>query len=336
MENPLKRFGAWGIALRRNLFVWARIKLSFLYLVIIAGILAFYSFAIYRNVADRVREDPSRVQGSEEQGFSDRAIDETKDFILIIDGVVFVVAAGLSYLLAGYTLRPIRDALTAQESFSADASHELRTPLTVMRTDIEVLLRSGERIPERTRKVLLSNLEEIRSLSSLSEELLSLARGGATGTEAWTNLDLAAIVRNITERFNGLAATSGIALSVSVADPVSVRGDGRSLERVLINLLSNALAYTPRGGSVTVTLARKGRSAVLTVADTGIGIPKVDLPHVFDRFYKVDHARTDGGSGAGLGLSIVRQIVDRHHGTICLESEPKRGTTVSVWLPVVG
>ena len=335
MENPFKPSGAWGTALRRDLFLRARIKLSALYLVIVAVILALYSWAIYTNVADRAGDNPyrSQVGNPEEQAFYDRAIDETRDVILLIDGAVLVISAGLSYLLAGYTLRPIREALAAQEAFSADASHELRTPLAVMRTDIEVLLRSGEAIPEKVRRVLMSNLEELRSLSLMSEELLALARGNTASEEAWQRTDLAALVRTTADKFKNFAAAKGIVFAVSADGPVPVRGNSRSLERVVMNLLANALAYTPEGKSVAVHALREGKAAVLTVADTGVGIAKKDLPHVFDRFYKADRARTEGGSGAGLGLAIVRQIVEQHHGTIRIESTEGEGTTVIVRLP---
>ncbi len=333
MENPLKRFGAWGIGLRRDLFLWARIKLSVLYLVVVACILAFYSWAIYTNVVDRVRDNPYRIQNPEEQAFYDRAVDEARDFILIIDGVVLAATAGFGYLLAGYTLKPIREALEAQEAFSADASHELRTPLAVMRTDIEVLLRSGEPVPEKARKVLRSNLEEIQSLSLMSEELLALSRGGAGSVASWTDIDFGVLVRGAADKFKNLAAERGIRLLIGDVAAIRVRGDARSLERVLTNVLANALAYTPREGTIEMSLARNQGKAELVIADTGIGIAKNDLLHVFDRFYKADHARTDGESGAGLGLSIVRQIVERHRGTIHLESAIGKGTTVFVMLP---
>jgi signal transduction histidine kinase len=333
MENLLRPFVAWVTALRHDLFRWAKIKLSFLYLAILAVILALYSAAIYTNVADHVRDYPLRIQNPGEQTLSDEAVDATRHMIFLVDGIVFVIAAGFSYLLAGYTLRPIRRALESQEAFAADASHELRTPLAVMRTDIEVFLRSGEPVSVAARDVLESNLEEVTSLSLLAEELLALSRGVTESSTHWINIELGVLVRAVGEKFKNLAAEKKIPLTMGKLDPVRVLGESRSLERVFVNLFMNAIAYTPRGGKISVSVSHREGWAEVKITDTGIGIAPSDIPHIFDRFYKVDSARTEGKSGAGLGLSIVRQIVEQHQGTVHIESVFGKGTTVTVRIP---
>lgn len=335
MANPSRHSGARATDLRSDIFAWARIKLSALYLLIIAAILIAYSAAIYTNANERARDNSGSIRSPEEQTFYDRTVDQTRSLIFLVDGVVFVVSAGLSYLLAGYTLKPIRKALEAQAEFSADASHELRTPLTVMRTGIEVLLRSGEPLSRKTEKVLQSNLEEIQSMSLMSEQLLALSRGEESATGTFQNVNLCELVKAIADKFEPLAFEKQIRLSKGKFEPVKIYGDAASLERMLKNILSNAVAYTPQRGSITVSLASDGKTATITVADTGFGIAEKDLPHLFDRFYKADNSRTGGESGSGLGLSIVKQIVENHNGTIEIKSTLGKGTAVVISLPAV-
>jgi len=334
MANPSKRFAEWVTGLKGNLFVWARIKLSALYLLIVAFILIIYSIAIYTNVNDRARDNPPIITNPQEQTFYDRVADETRGLIFLIDGVVFVISAGLSYLLAGYTLRPIEDALAAQAAFSADASHELRTPLAVMETGIEVLLRSKEPLSEKTKKTLHSSLEEIRSMANMTEQLLALSRGEKASGRLAEVVDLEALVATTIEKFGDIASGKHIHLAIAKLTPSRVRGNEANLRRMLQNILANAIAYTPEGGTVAVSLFHEKDAGIIVVADTGIGIAPADIPHLFQRFYKADVARTGGLSGNGLGLSIVKKIVDDHKGTIAIESELGNGTTVRIGIPL--
>ncbi len=335
MANPSRRSGEQATGLRFDIFTWARIKLSALYLLIIAAILIAYSLAIYTNATERAHDNSGAIRSPEEQTYYDRAVDQTRSLIFLVDGAVFIVSAGLSYLLAGYTLKPIRKALEAQAEFSADASHELRTPLTVMRTGIEVLLRSGEPLSQKTEKVLRSNLEEIQSMSLMSEQLLALSRGEESTAGVFQILDLGDLIKTTVDKFEPLASEKQIRLSRDMIESVRIYGDAASLERMLKNILSNAVAYTPRHGSITVSLTIDAKTATITVADTGLGIAEKDLPHLFERFYKADNARTGGASGSGLGLSIVKQIVDHHKGTVEIVSVLGNGATVVVRLPAV-
>ncbi len=335
MGNPLRRFGEWATDLRSDLFTWARIKLSVLYLLIVALILIFYSLAIYTNVRDNARDNPLEIRNPEEQIFYDQSVDETRDLIFIVDGIVFTISAGLSYLLAGYTLKPIKEALDAQTAFGADASHELRTPLAVMQTGIEVLLRSKEPLSKKTESVLRSNLEEIQSMSHMSEQLLALSRGQEPLEQSFEDVDLKAVVMTTIEKFGHIASEKSIKLTPGALEPARVRGSVLELERMLQNLIANAIAYTPKGGSVAISLFKDKNAAIISVVDTGIGIAEKDIPHLFERFYKADSARTDSGSGSGLGLSIVKQIVNGHKGTIAVESAVGKGTKVIVRIPAL-
>ena len=217
--------------------------------------------------------------------------------------------------------------------FTADASHELRTPLAAIRTEAEVALRSPLSLEDH-QQLLMSILEECGRLTQLTDQLLALAREDVgLARPARVPLDLAALVDETVETMRPLAESKGITLRVEPGGYVPLSGDGVRLRQVFFSLLDNAIKYTPAGGSVEAGAALRGRAVVAIVRDTGIGIPPEHLPHVFDRFYRVDKARSRSEGGTGLGLSIAKSIVEGHGGRIELESEPGRGTVCTVTLP---
>jgi heavy metal sensor kinase len=216
--------------------------------------------------------------------------------------------------------------------FTAHASHELRTPLAVLRSEAEVALRQ-DLSAEQLRGVLASVLEECGRLARLSEQLLALARQdrGAALKRAGA-VDLGGLARDVVESLRPLAEDKGLWLRCAAAAPAVVEGDANLLRQVLINLIDNALKYTARGG-VDVTAETEGNSVRLAVADTGEGIAPEHLGRVFDRFYRVDKARSRELGGSGLGLSITRGVIEAHGGTIAVESTLGRGSTFTVTLP---
>jgi two-component system, OmpR family, heavy metal sensor histidine kinase CusS len=218
--------------------------------------------------------------------------------------------------------------------FTADASHELRTPLTAIRTEAEVALGKPLGLPEH-QQLLASILEEVDRLTRLTDELLTLSREDAgTARQAFEPVDLAALLKRVTETMRPLAEQKGLDLHADCdGGPVRVRGDEPRLRQVFYNLLDNAIKYTPAGGKVEVRLRKDGPSAVVTLRDTGEGIPAEHLPRVFERFYRVDKSRSRAQGGTGLGLSIVRSIVTAHGGRVELASTPGQGTTCTVTLP---
>jgi signal transduction histidine kinase len=220
--------------------------------------------------------------------------------------------------------------------FTADASHELRTPLAAIRTEAEVALNRPLDTAD-CRQLLGSILEECERLTRLTEQLLALAREDAgAAPQAGGPVDLATLVKGVVENMRPLAEANAIRLHEESDGPAQVTGDETRLRQVFYNVLDNAIKYTPEGGTVTVRCTRRGREAVVTVADTGVGIPPEHLPRVFDRFYRVDRARSREQGGTGLGLSIARCIVAAHGGRIELDSTPGRGTTCTVALPEKG
>jgi signal transduction histidine kinase len=223
----------------------------------------------------------------------------------------------------------------AQQRFAADASHELRTPLTILRGEIELAL-SRPRPPEDYQQTLQSALEEINHMAGIVEGLGTLARhdaGVISPASLEQDVDLKAVVLESLDAYRPVAQEKGIDLKGELSsEPLSVRGHATQVERLIGNLIDNALKYTPEGGTVTVTLARVPEGTIrISVADTGIGISGDDLPHLFDRFWRSDPARTT--TGMGLGLSICAAIAQAHNGRILVESRPGAGSTFTVELP---
>jgi heavy metal sensor kinase len=222
---------------------------------------------------------------------------------------------------------------TEVRRFTADASHELRTPLTAIRTEAEVALAQADLTADQ-QHLLGSVLEECDRLTRLTDQLLTLARedAGVAG-QVRESVDLSALVAGVVETMRPLADARGVGLQAEVANGVRLAGDGARLRQVFFNLLDNAIKYTPEGGQIEVRAEARGRDAVVVVRDTGVGIPAEHLPRVFDRFYRVDKARSREEGGTGLGLSISKSIVAAHGGQIEMSSTPGQGTTCTVTLP---
>lgn len=227
------------------------------------------------------------------------------------------------------------------ERFSADASHELKTPLTSIRGEAEVALMSNLP-PEEYRKTLRSIVEETERLSSIVNNLLLLSRADADQVRLKQEpLSLDEVALASYEPMERLARRKNITLDIEAMDSVRLLGDALWLGQLITNLLHNAINYTPEGGSVVLSLAHvpdpnapEGPgSAVLRVRDTGPGIPAEHLPHLFDRFYRVDSGRSRDQGGSGLGLNIARWIAESHGGQISVTSEVGKGTTFTVRLP---
>lgn len=216
--------------------------------------------------------------------------------------------------------------------FSADASHELRTPLTVIRSELETIMQS-EGAPTRFKETVGSVLEEVERLTKTVEGLLALARldAGKARTE-WVKLDLVELVSLVADQMSLLADDKQLEIRCHAAGPVFVHGDRARLKQVIVNLLDNAIQYTPQGGGIDLRVSRQNGAAILEVIDTGIGIPESALPHVFNRFYRVDQARSRNVGGAGIGLSIVKSIIAAHDGKIDITSQEGFGTTVRIEL----
>jgi len=225
---------------------------------------------------------------------------------------------------------------TALRRFTADASHELKTPLTVLRAGVERVITTPH-LPQDTLATLEETLQEIKRMTELVEALLTLARADEGIAPLHREpVDLRGIVEEARETGELLAEEAGVHMEVTTpAEPVVVSVDATRIRQLILNLLTNAVKYTPAGGSVRLQLGPANGKLTLSVADTGIGIAPGDLPHIFDRFWRADSARTRTGvrPGAGLGLAICKWIAEAHGGRIDVVSRPGRGTTFTVTLP---
>jgi heavy metal sensor kinase len=228
------------------------------------------------------------------------------------------------------TLERLDKQFMAQRRFLADVSHELRTPLTAIRGNVDLLQRMGSADPDSLRDIR----SETERMTRLVGDLLVLAQADSGSLPLEKKpLELDGLLLEVCRETQVLAAN--VHLTVGDIDQARVVGDMDRLKQVILNLVTNALKYTPAGGRVTLGLARVNRWARLTVSDNGIGIPADELPKIFDRFYRVDKARSRAMGGAGLGLSIAQRIAQMHGGRIEAASDGlDKGTTFSLWLPL--
>ncbi len=219
--------------------------------------------------------------------------------------------------------------------FSGDVSHELRTPLTIIRGEIEVLLRK-KRTEEEYMKTLKSALEESSRMEKIIDDLLFLSRVEALDKSKFNKtVQLKEIVASVVKIRNQSAVNKGLTLLAEKVKPARVKGNKELLERMITNVIDNAIRYTPSGGRIEVLLAEIQNAIRLEIRDTGIGIPDELLPHIFDRFYVVDKSRSRETGGAGLGLSIVKWIADNHGAEIEVQSKENQGTTFIIHFPSV-
>ena len=237
-------------------------------------------------------------------------------------------------MVAGRALRPIQTSMERQRAFIADASHELRTPLALIRANAEILKREEGR-PEKSDIASMDDIiSETDRLSSLVSQMLKLARADAGGEPSLAAVvDLRPIAAEAVRQMRLLAEPKNIDVQLTEDGAASVRGDESLLREVFNILLDNSIKYSDNGATVTVDVRNSGDKVVLTVADTGGGISLETLPHVFERFYRADKARSREMGGTGLGLAIAKWIVDSHHGSIRLDSTVGEGTTARVEFP---
>ena len=226
-------------------------------------------------------------------------------------------------------------AFQEQQRFIADASHELRTPLAVLRGETEVAL-EHERASFEYKESLALIKDEAERLSRIVENLFILARQSVDAPSMMREMvRLDEVVSDCARAAQVLATQKGLRLKIAGSlREITLPGDDEMLKRMLLNLLDNAVKYTPAGGEITIAVGSQNGDAQIIVSDSGIGIPAADQPRIFDRFYRVDKARSRALGGAGLGLSIARWIVESHGGSLSVESVPGRGTSFKVELPL--
>ncbi len=254
-------------------------------------------------------------------------------FILLL---FFIIAVWLSYSMSKKAMVPIQRAYRHQQQFLADASHELRTPLSIMNTSLDVIeLENGEDFSAYTREVVSDMKEEVGRMSRMVQHLLVLARSDSGSVEfEMASFNMVPKVRQWMTAFEAVAHKNGISLTAQLPEVMEVTGDVERIKQLVYILLDNAIKYTPENGSVDVALGSSAKQWVLTVRDTGIGIPEEGRQRIFDRFYRVEAHRSRDEGSAGLGLSIAKWIVEAHRGTIEVESSPGEGSAFEVKFPL--
>jgi heavy metal sensor kinase len=230
-------------------------------------------------------------------------------------------------------LARLEEAFGHVRRFAADAAHELRTPLTALKGGIEVALRA-DRAPETYREVLRSSLEDVDRVVHLAEGLLLLSRVRMGEPGPPHRVAVEPLVLEVLEMARRLAEGRDVVVQLGHVEPLTVRGDRASLWRAVLNLVENAIKYTPAGGKVEIAIERDGADAVVHVRDTGVGMDAVDVERIFEPFVRLESAPAHETGGAGLGLSIVRAIVTAHGGTLSVHSTRWAGSTFTIRLPV--
>ena len=281
-------------------------------------------------------DNDNRVEPQVNKFFEDR-ISEGREALLLrlvlLNMLTLAVGSMLSYYLAKRTLQPIEENVEAQAQFVSDASHELRTPLTVLQMTNEVALRREKMTVKDAKDVLRQNIVEVAKLQTLTDSLLRLARQNKYDM-ALTSLLLQHVATDAINKVVQQALEKDIVVKDAVPH-VTVLGDAQSLSQAVAILLDNAIKYSPKGSTIYVEGRAQGKFGYLTVRDEGQGIEAVDLPHIFDRFYRADQSRNKHKiDGYGIGLSLAQKIIEQHKGTITVESVPHKGATFIIKLPL--
>ncbi len=257
--------------------------------------------------------------------------------ILVLAGLgALVVFFIISLYFSRWALKPVEESWTAQKNFVADASHELKTPLTVILANTSLVQKHADSSVASQSQWLESTEHEAKRMQGLVDDMLTLARldEGLPKSHQFSQIDLSTIVEGTLLQFESLAWENSITITDQVEEDIVLQGDEGKIDRLVNTLLENACKYAGKGGQVNVLLKREGNQALFSVSNSGAQIPAEDLPHVFDRFYRADKARTHSdAAGHGLGLSIAAKIVEAHHGSIGAASDNKL-TVFTVKLPL--
>lgn len=310
-----------------------------------------FSYVIYRfvsmeiergfsRVEERIRADrPNLLPPQDKKIFFQIEYEEAKKIVrlrlLYLNGIIALIAASGAYYFASKTLQPIEDAYDEQQRFVADASHELKTPITAIKTNIEVTLRDKNLSLKSAKNALIESLEDISNLQMLTLTLLNLTRYQRRNNDIiLEQVDLQEVVAVAVKKLAPFAKKKDIKMDVKI-EPLVFEGDSEAVSKLITILLDNSLKYTQMGGKVDIVAKKVRKNLVIEVRDNGMGISQIDLPHIFDRFYRADQSRCKQKiPGYGLGLSMAKNITDLHKGSIDVESNIGKGTVFTIKLPL--
>lgn len=344
------------------MFNSARLQLTAWYLLIIMGISILFSgiiykllmhefdrfekaqrFRIQRGMAESEMITPEGVRIKliipPHMAINSELIDETSKRIIVMlvfmNGGILIISGLLSYFLAGRTLQPIKDMMDEQNRFIGDASHEIRTPLTSLKSAFEVFLRDKKATVQEAKEIVTESIDEVNKLQSLSDALLQLAQyEKPNGHTKFKKLKLNEVIEEAIQKVKPIAQEKHVTIFYEKL-AVTLEGNIYGLTDLFVILFDNAIKYSAINSTVTVTTRKVDGTVKVVVQDEGIGIDEEDIPHIFDRFYRADKARTKKlGNGYGLGLAIAKKIIQRHKGSITVKNNQKKGVSFVITLPI--
>lgn len=315
-------------------FFIARLRLTFYYTITAIVILGGSSIILYNAILSNLSQSilESTLNPLISQGIIARAEAILFNRFLTIDGIIIFFVVILGYLLTYKTLEPIKLNMERQKRFIADASHELRTPVAVVISGLEVNLSNKKLDLAGAKRILETTLEEMREFSKLSNNLLDISKRDALLPAEGERVQIDELARAIVSKNENLAQAKEITIETHIDSPGIVRGNKIELGRVFYNILDNAIKYTPPHGKISITDRTVSNKYILSIKDTGVGMPREVLDKIFDPFFRGDLARST--EGAGLGLTLCKKIIENHNGIISIESELGAGTRVIISLPL--
>ena len=348
MPSVLKQFVEKATGSRKDKFQLTRLRLTGIYAALLLGVLIISGVITHSVFSSRLEHRfllhgrPTFVPPPQVLQIGREARDQVRQELItsmiLVNGMLFIGAVGLSYFLAGITLRPIKQAYEQQRRFLSDASHELRTPLAILQTDLENE-RDNTKASAQEKEASQSHLEEVQRMGKIVKDLLLISRLDGEGQLATPRevVDLKEIVTVAVQRLQGYAAKHKIKIIVSPMtreNSITVIANQGHLLQAVTNLIKNGIDYNKPDGNVVVSLRPNKNGVDITVSDTGIGIAEEEIPKLFDRFYRVDKSRTRAVGGSGLGLSIVQAIAHTYGGSVSVISSTSTGTIVRFSIPL--
>ena len=325
------------------MFRTARIRLTLLYITVIVTISLCFSGFIYESQVKEISRFEETQRFRLERRFpinptipfiDHQLIEDIKDRLLfnliVINIGIFISAGALGYFVAGKTLKPIKEMVDEQNRFVSDASHELRTPLAAAKTSLEVALRSPKMSTAEAKQVLKDNLMDIIRLEKLSNNLLTLL-SIKEAAKKFEKVEMSSVIEDALSQVKPFIETKSIKIIKKVT-PVTILGSEDRLTEMFVNLIENAIKYSPNGKSIKIKSKEVKDNVYISVIDFGPGIPQEQISHLFDRFYRADSSRST--NGFGLGLSIVQEIAKSHHGSVKVNSIVGKGSSFTIILPI--
>ncbi len=342
MLHALKQSGARATDSFKKRFILSLVRLTILYAATLVVILLISGAVTYSEFSSRIGKRfsvfiPSmnvRLTPPNQPTVADVRHDLVES-LMFVNSLLLILAGISSYWLAKRTLEPIKEAYERQQRFLGDASHELRTPLSILHIELENELRNVTKQGERER--IISKLEEVTRMSKLVNDLLTLSRLDEDTRESISTLSTVSLVTSVShiiKRLEPLAQAHHVTITFAPEnEDVNLALDEELLSHALTNFIQNAIIYNIPQGSVTIRVKKESKEALVQIIDTGIGMTETQLQNIFERFYRADTSRSRKTGGNGLGLSIARSAIDHLGGKLIIESEPNKGTQVTVRLP---